>query len=884
MAEPPPEDRRGAAGDSTETIGPYEVLGRLGRGGMGEVLLARDPRLGRKVAIKRVRAGGGEESRRRFQREARLAAALSHPAIVPIYDLVVAGEHEHLVMELVEGPSLALWLEEPRRLASKLQIAEEIAAGLAYAHRQGIVHRDLKTENVLLSGEDHAKIADFGIARRDTALLPAEPGETAQLETRGGVLLGTYRTMAPEQARGGQADARSDLFSFGVLLYEMFTGESPFEGPSPLETLYRLANKPHPDLSVLAPGLPPGLARLIDQLLEKDPALRPQSAHEVAQRLAALRRELADREDATVEGALPLAKKAPAERPPGFLRRHRGALLAGLVTATVAAAAYLLWPQPAEPLYAAVLPARWAGSEAAGEAGQQLLFTVRSAALRQLSGLQGISPKSSDELDQVAGVGGAPPGEAQVAEAVGADELVRPIVSCAGSDCELRLERWRLADRALVTVAKADLPTDDPALAARAAEAAARSLYPRRQPRGGRAAEPPSDQAMNRLLAIRHALASGPDSDLLAGWIAELRALREKDPGFYELALLEVELLRRRYAETHDESLREPARAAMNAALQAAPEVPDVLLRAAWLAILDERPRDAETFLTRAEQSAPGDLRVVDQRALLLERSGRLEESLALRRAAIARRPSWTRSYNLAFVLFRLARWDEARRVLDELLAASPGHGRALSLRARIEMAGGDPREAVKRYQDLLTRGESLIDRSNLATAYLLLGDGARAAEESAKVLANAPSHPYYILALADARSLEGRAEEATALYRRVLELEQGEDPQSLTVRAQAHARLGENDEALALLQQAIRKAPGFDGQLAFESALIYTLVGDRSSAKVNLRETVRQGWGGWLRLSPFARWQDDPEIGPLLAAARADAPKGSGPEGAPDR
>ncbi len=255
---------------------------------MGEVFLAYDPRLDRQVAIKRIRPDTGLEAehRRRLQREARVAAGLLHPAIVQVFDLLTIDDVDPIVMEYVPGTSLRRALDAgPLPLAEGLRIAGAVADALAYAHQKGVVHRDLKSENVLLTPEGDAKIADFGIARR----LVAADGSTAdETLTRAGAVIGTYRTMSPEQAYGDPVDARSDLFSFGVLLYETFAGESPFLARTNVQTLERLAHDRPPPLRERAAGVPPALSELVDHLLEKDPRLRPRDAFEVAERLESI--------------------------------------------------------------------------------------------------------------------------------------------------------------------------------------------------------------------------------------------------------------------------------------------------------------------------------------------------------------------------------------------------------------------------------------------------------------------------------------------------------------------------------------------------------------------------------------------------------------------
>ncbi len=329
-------------------LGPYRFDRRLGVGGMGEVFLAFDGRLGRHVALKRLRldleAGGGSQGRERFRREARAAARLSHAGIVQVFDLIETDSGDWIVMEYVEGPRLAdLAAHAPLPLRSVLLYGRQIAEGLSAAHALGLVHRDLKTENVLIAETDPptAKILDFGLVQELRA------GDGAEPLTRAGVLVGTLRSVAPEQILGLAVGPRADLFALGVLLYEIATARSPFRGATAAETLHRIVAEPP---APLPSDLPAGLGALIGQLLQKAPELRPASAAEVAKRLGRLAAELGesveegdwiDSETATESIAVP---QALARDSSSFstLRKFptRLAVGAAAITALLGGAAY----------------------------------------------------------------------------------------------------------------------------------------------------------------------------------------------------------------------------------------------------------------------------------------------------------------------------------------------------------------------------------------------------------------------------------------------------------------------------------------------------------------------------------------------------------------
>ncbi len=346
-----------------QTIGPYSLGERLGAGGMGEVYQAYDQRLDRWVAVKLIRpeSAENETARERFRREARAAARLSHPSIVQIYDIVESDESDAIILELVEGESLARRLARgPLPVGEAVRLGRQIAEGLAAAHARGLVHRDLKPENVMVTPEGHAKILDFGLAKR-------LEGETSLTEDHR--VIGTFRSMSPEQARGLPIDHRSDLFSLGTLLYEMLTGSSPFAAPSTLETLTRICSYRPPSVRQVAAAVPGPISDLVDRLLEKDAMLRPQDAREVVRALGAggERGETpVSWDDVTRVEGIPPASQAhvPAISPtPPSLSNPRGpkrgwavAGAAVLLLLLGAGTLWFLYPPP-EPLHVAVIAA-----------------------------------------------------------------------------------------------------------------------------------------------------------------------------------------------------------------------------------------------------------------------------------------------------------------------------------------------------------------------------------------------------------------------------------------------------------------------------------------------------------------------------------------------
>ena len=304
-------------------LGPYEILGPLGSGGMGEVYRARDKKLDRDVAIKVLpqSVAADPEALARFEREAKAVAALSHPNILAIHDFGSDNGVTYAVMELLEGDTLRDKLEEgPIPQKQAVDLAVQVARGLSAAHEKGVVHRDLKPENVFVSKNGHLKILDFGLAKR---VEQVEPGKetsapTASGHTEPGTVMGTLGYMSPEQVRGLPVDHRTDIFSFGTILYEMLFGKQAFKRGTAADTMAAILKEEPPQSTVSDRRVSPALDRVIRRCLEKDKSRRFHSAHDIAFAL----------QDTSAVASLdePPAPAAPAQRP-----RRRAILVWGSV-------------------------------------------------------------------------------------------------------------------------------------------------------------------------------------------------------------------------------------------------------------------------------------------------------------------------------------------------------------------------------------------------------------------------------------------------------------------------------------------------------------------------------------------------------------------------
>lgn len=431
-------------------LGSYEILDLLGAGGMGEVYRARDAKLDRDVAVKVLPDVFARDPDRlaRFEREARLLAALSHPNILAIHDFGVDDGVAYAVTELLHGETLRTRLQSgPMPVRRAIDLAIHIAAGLAAAHEKGIVHRDLKPENVFVTTDGRVKILDFGLAR-STAPMRGSTDLTAmaQTPTIEGAVLGTVGYMSPEQVRGAAADHRSDIFSFGALLYEAISGRRAFDAPTPVEAMTAILHADPPDLGAVNANAPAPLQRLIERCLEKPPERRFQSASDLAFALQQI--SPSSSTATTTPEALQVA--------PGLTRVSRWwqmAIVGALIMVAFAAGRWLMRPVAVPERFAFhrltfrlgnVLNARFAADgrtvvySASWQAAPTELFTVRT---------DGIGSRSLDIHDAtVAGI--SPTGELAIiqstAHAAAAGTLAR--VPLGGGGARVLMNDVTLAD------------------------------------------------------------------------------------------------------------------------------------------------------------------------------------------------------------------------------------------------------------------------------------------------------------------------------------------------------------------------------------------------------------------------------------------------------
>ncbi len=870
----PPKDR----------IGAYRLVRRLGMGGMGEVFLAWDDRLQRPVAAKRMRVdrGRGGERRERFRREARIAARLSHPNVVQVFDLVETGDAagDWIVMEYVQGRSLAELLKEGVSLppGAAVDLARQVAAGLAAAHAQGLVHRDLKAENVMVTPAGQAKILDFGLAR------PLASG-TGESLTEDGAVLGTFRAMSPEQAAGETADARSDLFSLGVLLYEMLAGRSPFLGKTPLDTLRNVIGAPPEPLSRLRPDLPADLIALAESLLEKDPARRPADAARAAEDLRALtaRPELSPpagwallqaapstssgEESTVIEGPAGMTGMfLSSGRSRSWLRKPAWIVALLVVLLVILGALWARREQTArQPLRVAVLKPDVQGS--GGGEMDFAAFAVLNSMLRTLPALDGVTAIEPSQLRDIRG------GNREIARAVSADEVLAATLAGKGKKVEISLRRIRGSDGEVLWQGRFEEPaTSQEALTlARGVASALRQAYDRDLRPGipeleVRAAD------FTAFLQLKRRIEAGRGA-----WAPELDrldALVATSPRFVEAHVQAASLAIHLYDDAKNPAYLERARSSLRRARLLAPGLPNVLWIEIRLAITEGDWVGAEQLIAELGRLAPASVPL--QRYLLASQRGRLDEAISWMREVVQHQPTWRNLVTLSELEARTGQLAPARQHLDGALRLVPGNTWVLAKRGEVELAYGDLSRAETIYRDLVRAGPQRSDLTNLGLVHLLLGRPAEAAAEFSRALQMEPGHVTVMLDLADAEQALGHRRQADELRRQVLAaLEAKEHGTSLlplerTLRAQCLAYLGDGRKAVEVALGALQESPA-DADVVYQSALVLAVAGERASALALSRKALSLGYQPrWFEVPAFDSLRSEPAFRELLAQPRA--------------
>jgi serine/threonine-protein kinase len=833
-----------------ERIGRYRIIGELGRGGMGRVLEGFDDELQRPVAIKgllRTDGDSSERHRERLRREALATAALSHPGIAHVYEIIREDATDWLVMERMHGTPLSERLMDgPLPVIEAARIGAAVASALTAAHEHGVIHRDIKPSNVILGPEGRVTVIDFGLALRRATDTNTHHDERL---TATGTVVGTSRTMSPEQARGLEVDHRSDIFSLGSLVYEMVSGRPPFSGQTVSETLVRVGSAEHTPLAERCPHLPSQLTAIVDSCLQRDPDDRYQSAATVGALLEAL---VTDSGDPTVtsDAVAPAARRHRQRWP------VRTSLTVGAVLLLVVAAAGWWWSQRAlEERTVALLPV----TDAGGEASALTSTAVSDALAARLARLEGLQLVAGREVRAVLG---EDRGAVEIASLLGVDELVEASVTPASADrpAQVTLSRIDGEDATVLWADTLELYTDDLVLIQDQIATALGDAY-----RGWDLA--PSDRPGVTAEALRpylEAVARLERGEQSPGSEVEIALLEEavaKAPEFLDAIVLLTTLHGLEYQRTDDPAHAEKAIEHLRTVSKGASDHPKVIEARIRLFIALERHGDASEVARAALDERPGDAELWKALAMVLEARGEYSSAAEALKRAIELRPSWWTDFRRASILLRGGDHDAARLVYLTLLGRTPDHPHVLTELAFLEQHAGDYEAAtVYARRAVAVRGHA-IDHNNLGVGLFYSGHPREAVEHFQKAAELAPTRPAYLASVGDAWLWSGEPERARQCYARALEaidakLAASSRPprwSTLATRALCLAHLGRGAEAVRAIQDALEQNRHF--YALYIAAAVSAINGDRQACLAWTESALEAGaHRAWFAGPEFAK------------------------------
>lgn len=842
-------------------LGRYKLIRELGRGGMSVVYLANDTELGREVAIKCVDKQHQAKTKlaERLRAEAQLLAQLNHPNIVQLYDVVEEDNILGLVIEYIGGDTLTQRLRHAPTKEIKLKWLAEIADGLANAHTKGIAHCDLKADNVLITNDNIAKIADFGIAKVKLDDYLEDDGLT-----RVDSVSGSYFSLSPEQATGRPVDTRTDLFSFAILCFQSLIGEHPFGDTSnKVALLQRTINDPLELSAKTTAELGSRLVDLLSNLLSKQPTERIYNASEAAAliRGASQNSNFEEHLDHTMMiETLPAASTTKIITQDNSSKWRGISIKALLITAgfLVGIALIKLLPSEAtrnnEIKYIALDEIELKATEGFSKTLLPLIkTTVQQSAEKTILSFRKTGLVDSKELNSTEG------NFSQKAGVAGVDNVLIASVSCSPRKCDIKLQR-RSGERMAVTsqtifpvspeslvdmhISVSDqlsrLFNENAFLTTRYNKSIDEKTYRDylqiyNSTNGGASGNETQYKSVKRLVSTR--------PDFIPGYTLAYRIANYIDENF-----------------SHRDHVNEVKDIFKNSP----PSVQkDLNFRSSMIQVevsLGKLDR-AKVLFSELKNTVNDELFLNEVESVIAYAENDYERLLVLDRKNAAWRPSIENLYNLAASEFLFGNYENARAGVDKVLGIRKNDSYALELKATIELNSGDVVKAIETYETLLGITPKSLAYSNLGVALSLNREMDRALSSHKKALENQPNNASFHLNLADSYNLLGDKTLANKSYFKVIELlKSPKTPQDFGILAQSHAHLEQHQKAVKTLKVAKSKFQT-SAELDYAASIVNTLAGNNISALIDIRDALDRGtapiWFSFVWFKPLCSYDD---------------------------